>query len=127
MAPGLAAKHPDIKTLRGLGIDDPAPTIHADLSPLGFHASVRSPQGTWYIDPYYHLDQSGTSSYYGRNLVNPRAPFVERDADAAELSVDNGYYHAADTVTAARRRLRGRTPTSRSRSPTRRSTSPRGR
>ena len=32
MAPGLAAKHPDISTYSGIGIDDAAATIHADLS-----------------------------------------------------------------------------------------------
>ena len=42
MAPGLAAKHPGIKTYSGLGLTDRAATIHADLTPLGFHASVRS-------------------------------------------------------------------------------------
>jgi hypothetical protein len=99
MAPGLAARHPEIKTYAGRGIDDAAATIHADLSQLGFHASVRSPQGAWYVEPFYHLDQSFYVSYYGRDLSeNPHGAFVERDADGAELSVDHGYYHAADTV-----------------------------
>ncbi len=100
MAPGLAAKHPEITTYTGRGIDDPAATIHADLSQLGFHASVRSPNGAWYIDPVYHLDQSLYASYYGRDLKDgaPGA-FVERDAESAELSLDHGYYHAADDVT----------------------------
>ena len=36
----------------------------------------------------------------GRDLKeDPHGAFAERDADAAELSVDHGYYHAADTVT----------------------------
>ena len=68
----------------GEGIDDPKATIHADLSPLGFHASVRSPKGDWYIDPYYHLDQSVYASYYGHDMPAAReqgtAAFVERDA-----------------------------------------------
>jgi hypothetical protein len=98
MSPGLAAKHPEITTYSGTGIDDPRATIHADLSPLGFHASVRSSGGAWYIDPYYHLDQSLYASYYGRDLRAPSSVFVERGADAAELSVDRGYYHADDTV-----------------------------
>ena len=78
MAPGLAAKHPDIETYSGHGIDDPTATIRADLSPLGFHASVRSPQGAWYIDPYYHLDQSVYASYYGRDLTEDPHGVVRR-------------------------------------------------
>jgi len=99
METGLAAKHPEIKTYSGRGIDDPAATIRFDLTPLGFHASVRSPQGAWYIDPYYHLDDSLYASYYGRDLrEDPHGTFAERDADGAELFVDHGYYHAADSV-----------------------------
>ncbi len=100
MEPGLAAKHPDIKTYSGRGLDNPAATLRFDLTPLGFHASVRSPQGAWYIDPYYHLDDSVYVSYYGRDLMeDPHGGFVEREADSAELSVERGYYHAADTAT----------------------------
>jgi hypothetical protein len=100
MEPGLAAQHPDVKTYNGRGLDDPAATIRFDLTPLGFHASVRSPDGAWYIDPYFHLDNSLYATYYGRDVKeDSHEPFVERDADAAELSVDEGYYHAADTVT----------------------------
>ena len=99
MAPGLAARHPDITTYSGVGIDDRTATIHADLSHLGFHASVRSSSGSWYIDPYFHLDQSVYASYYGRDVAESSTPFIERDANSAELSADKGYYHADDTVT----------------------------
>ena len=58
MEPGLAAMHPEIKTYSGRGVDSPATTIRLDLSPLGFHASVRGPQGMWYIDPTAPLDPS---------------------------------------------------------------------
>ena len=74
MAPGLALKHPGIKTYSGRGIDVRADTIHADLSPLGFHASVRGPQGSWYIDPYYRGSQSLYVSYYGRAVPRQRHP-----------------------------------------------------
>ena len=47
MSPGLARLHPDIKTYSGRGVTDPSATIHADLSPIGFHASVRSATGAW--------------------------------------------------------------------------------
>src|SRR3954452_11103688 len=100
MAPGLALKHPGIATFSGVGIDDPSATIHADLSSLGFHASVRTPKGAWYIDPYYHLDQSVYATYFGHDVPNRgTTAFVERDAGSAELYVDQGYYHGADTVT----------------------------
>jgi hypothetical protein len=79
MEPELAARHPEIKTYAGRGLDDPTATVRADTTPLGFHASVRSPNGAWYIDPYYHLDDSVYVSYYGRDLVeNPDGGFVER-------------------------------------------------
>ena len=98
MSPGLARKHPEIRTFSGRGIDDAAATIHADLSPIGFHASVRSPHGGWYIDPYLRNNPNVYVSYYGRQL-KADYPFVERDSGSAELSVDKGYYHPGDTVT----------------------------
>ena len=99
MAPGLARKHPEIKAYRGRGITDRTATIHADLSPLGFHASVRSSYGAWYIDPYFVGRNPGVhASYYGRDAKYTHGPFVERESHLAELSVDKGYYHASDTV-----------------------------
>ncbi|GIF72985.1 M12 family metallo-peptidase [Asanoa siamensis] len=85
MEAGLAARHPEIKTYAGKGIDDPAATIRADLTPLGFHASVRSPHGAWYVDPYYHRDQSLYASYYGRDLTDSHGEFVERDDVASAV------------------------------------------
>ena len=91
MEPGLAAAHPEIKTYSGRGIDDPAATIHADSTPLGFHASVRSPNGAWYVDPYYHLDDSVYVSYYGRDLVDdPHGAFVERGPEGDSDPLDLG-------------------------------------
>jgi hypothetical protein len=77
MASELAALHPDIHTYAGRGIDDPTATIRADETPLGFHASVRSDGGNWYIDPYYHGDTSLYASYYGRDLTNTHGTWVE--------------------------------------------------
>ena len=99
MAPGLARKHPEIKAYRGRGITDRTATIHADLSPLGFHASVRSSYGAWYIDPYFVGRNPGVhASYYGRDAKYTHGPFVERESHLAELSADKAYYHASDTV-----------------------------
>ena len=100
MEPALAAKHPDVKTYSGRGLDNPASRVRFDITPLGFHASVRGPQGNWYIDPSTPLDQSLYQSYFGRDVTeNPHGVLVERSGDGAEISADRGFYHAPDTVT----------------------------
>ncbi len=79
MAAGLADDHPEIATYSGTGIDDPAATVHLDLTPLGFHAAVRGPGGSWYIDPYYHRDQSLYVSYRREDLADGHGQFLESD------------------------------------------------
>ena len=100
MEPGLAAKHPEIKTYSGRGLDRPATTIRLDLTPLGLHASVRGPEGMWYVDPTEPRDPGVYRTYFGRDVVdNPHGPMAERGAEIPEISADRGYYHPADTVT----------------------------
>ena len=84
MEAGLAEKHPDIKTYSGRGIDDKTATMRFDLTPLGFHASIRGQSGAWYIDPYYHLDQSLYISYFGRDLENTHGTFTDEVEELAE-------------------------------------------
>jgi hypothetical protein len=80
MEPGLAARHPEIATYAGTSIDTPGATVHLDLTPLGFHASVRGPDGAWYVDPYYAGDDCLYISYRGADLVDdPHGGFVERE------------------------------------------------
>ena len=87
MEPRLAAAHPEIRTYAGRGVDDPTRTIRLDVTPMGFHASVRGPGGAraWYVDPAY--DERGTIthlSYYGAAVPAADHAFVERDlADTA--------------------------------------------
>jgi hypothetical protein len=97
MESGLAAKHPDIKTYAGKGVDDPSVTVRADLTPLGFHASVRSSRGSWFVDPYFKRDQSLYASYYGHDLENTTGPLVERE-ELEELVQDIGPADAGPIV-----------------------------
>ena len=87
MEPGLAAAHPEIATYAGTGIDDRGASIRLDLTPQGFHAAIRGPGGTWYVDPYYHRDQSLYASYRGADLrANPHGAFVEHDVLGARAA-----------------------------------------
>jgi hypothetical protein len=89
MEPGLAAKHPEIKTYAGRGLDDPTASIVADTSPLGFHASVRARHGAFYVDPYYKGKATVHASYYTRDAVNDEArSFVESEAADESLTAD---------------------------------------
>ena len=78
MEAGLAARHPEIKTYAGRGLDDATATVRADLSPLGFHASVRSAAGGWYVDPYYRNDDSVYVSYFTRDAHEDAAERLRR-------------------------------------------------
>ncbi len=69
MEPELAAQFPDFKTYRGNGIDDPAATIRFDVTIHGFRAQVLSPDGNYYVDPYYK-GQTEFYSSYSRSDVN---------------------------------------------------------
>ena len=101
MEPGLAARHPEISTYSGTGIDEPGATVHLDLGSLGFHASVIGPGGAWYIDPYFHREQGTYVSYFGRDLTrNRHGDFVERPGPPSDpfASLDPGPRAAPATV-----------------------------
>ncbi|MGN6781284.1 MAG: M12 family metallo-peptidase, partial [Marmoricola sp.] len=82
MQPALAAAHPEITTWSGHAVGDPGTTIAMDVTPMGFHASVRPAggQGTWYVDPAYN--RRGTTqhlAYYGGALGRQAQQFAERE------------------------------------------------
>src|SRR3954453_15776014 len=88
MAPRLAARHPGIHTYGGRGLSDPSATIHPDLTPLGFHASVRSSTGIWYVDPYLvKRNPRVYASYYTRYAKNVDGVFVEREPSHADRAL----------------------------------------
>jgi len=68
MEAALAAKFPAIKTYLGQGIDDPTATMRCDLTPHGFHASIFSAEGAYFVEPvrsdlrYYRSYSKGEGS-----------------------------------------------------------------
>lgn len=82
MEAGLAAEHPEIRTYAGRGLDDPVASVRAELTPLGFRASVRSPRGQWAVAPHSHRDQGLYTSSYGGDL-SPSDPLRENDVEYA--------------------------------------------
>lgn len=98
MEPGLAAKHPEIKTYAGKGVDDPTATIRVSITPLGFNASVRSQKGAWYIDPYYQRDDSLYVSYYTRDYPNRRGRLSEAVLAEPQVSLSRGLFRAGESV-----------------------------
>ncbi len=52
MEPGISARHPQIKSYKGNGIDQPELLVRLDISYTGFHAAMKTPKGTVYIDNY---------------------------------------------------------------------------
>ena len=68
MSPELQTKYPEIRTYTGQGIDDPYATLKLDLTPLGFHAQILSPNGSVFIDPYTLKDFNNYLSYYTKDF-----------------------------------------------------------
>lgn len=70
MEEGLAAEFPDIKTYRGVDIDNPTDTIRFDVTVHGFRAQVLSPNGNYYVDPYFKGQTELYSSYFRSSVVH---------------------------------------------------------
>jgi hypothetical protein len=64
MEADLQAKFPEIRTYVAQGIDDIYATARLDYTPAGFHAMVRSPFGTVFIDPFSMNESDYYMSYY---------------------------------------------------------------
>ncbi|WP_395657334.1 M12 family metallo-peptidase [Nocardioides sp.] len=82
LSPKLAAANPDISTWAGRSTDHRGTTIAMDLTPMGFHASVRPAggQGAWYVDPAYNVRGTTTHlSYYGGSLPDQAQQLAEKD------------------------------------------------
>ena len=60
MEPELAMKYPELKTYIGQSLSAGIFNVRFDLTPMGFHASIYTKNGTVFIDPY----SKGNITYY---------------------------------------------------------------
>jgi hypothetical protein len=67
----LAAKHLEIKSYVGQGIDNPAAIIRFSTTIFGLHTMILSPEGTVYTDPYT-VDNRNYITYKKADLVQER-------------------------------------------------------
>jgi len=67
-APALAAKYPNIKSFKGVGVDNRLLSIRFDYSLNGFHGAIHTLEGQVYIDPY-SIDDANYYSVYNTNEV----------------------------------------------------------
>lgn len=68
MAPGLAARYPSIKAYAGRSLDQTGLQVRFDLAGDEFHASIFTPEGTIYIDPYASVNTPYFVSYFTKDL-----------------------------------------------------------
>jgi uncharacterized repeat protein (TIGR01451 family) len=98
MEEGLAARHPHIKTYSGRGVDDTGATLRVSITQLGLQASVRSPNGAWYVEPLYRNEQAVYASYLRADVPRLSTPLLEGLLNEAQLSLERGRYRAAEQV-----------------------------
>ncbi len=83
LADRLQQANSQIRTFAGRGVDDVGLTIRADITPLGFHAMIRSADGrtkAWFVDPATVGDDSRHVSYAAGASDLPRLQEPERGA-----------------------------------------------
>lgn len=77
MEPELAQKYPEFKTYIGKGLTKGVYNMRFDLTPSGFHAIVRTINGTFYIDPYSRGNITNYISYYKKDYqLKPNNLFI---------------------------------------------------
>ncbi len=95
MEPELQAAHPEIRTYRGA--DAIGSTIALDVTPMGFHAFVRRPDGvSWLVDPAFNRRAEDTVLSYASGSSDTSHTFVERELDktvdaVAPAAEDTGF------------------------------------
>lgn len=97
MAPELAAKFPEIRTYRGVGVDDPTASVRFEVSPRGFSAMVLSAAGAWYVDPWTRGVVDVVGSYHRRDALRGEGSPFECQAPGTPDDGEGPGAHEATT------------------------------
>jgi len=73
MAPGLAARFPQIRTFKVRSVADASITGRIDIGPHGFHAFLMTVEGSVFIDPATRQPKDGYVSYFKRDYLGSGA------------------------------------------------------
>jgi hypothetical protein len=85
MQSGLATNYPDIKTFKGIDINNENNNGRFDVNELGFHGMFKHDGELIYIDPEYVGDTTGYASYYVKDAI----PLNTNNADVLLETINN--------------------------------------
>ena len=95
MHPDLAAKYTDIMTFVGYSLDNDYGNLRMDMTQFGFHAQVLNQDGSYLVDPYYHLEDEFYTSYFRADAVSSGIETSVNDIIDAHVH-DDGDDHSLD-------------------------------
>ena len=79
-SPELQAQYPEMRTYRGIGVDDPGIQGRLDFTPAGFHAMLFTDDGVVFVDPAQRGETSTYISYWKADMAGEN---FECDVDGA--------------------------------------------
>lgn len=82
MATGLAARYPDIRSYRGVDVDNPQRRVRLELSPLGFGAMLFAPEGIQLLQASSLGDRQNYIVYARTQVQGSTRPSCGFDADS---------------------------------------------
>ncbi|MEY4875159.1 MAG: hypothetical protein RL708_308, partial [Bacteroidota bacterium] len=93
MANELAIQFPNIMTFGAQGITNKALHAKIDVTEVGFHAMVFSPDGVYFIDPYSRANKNEYICYYKKDYFNAAKTNFSEDGimeDVIDNNLSNG-------------------------------------
>ncbi len=72
--PITAARYPQLRSYRGVGLDNTGAAVRIAISPKGVHLGIHSPDGDIYVDPYANGNTELYISYYTKDDMTGGQP-----------------------------------------------------